>query len=34
VRDFWARYKRGGTTEDARLWSVLQLQCWMAARGL
>jgi|CXWL01.1.fsa_nt_gi asparagine synthase (glutamine-hydrolysing) len=34
VRDFWARYQRGGTMEEARLWSVLQLQSWMAARSL
>jgi asparagine synthase (glutamine-hydrolysing) len=34
VRDFWARYQRGGTMEEARLWSVLQLQSWMVARGL
>lgn len=34
VRDFWACYQRGGTLGEARLWSVLQLQSWMAARGL
>ncbi len=34
VRKFWARYQRGGTTEDARIWSLLQLQSWMDARGL
>ncbi len=34
VRDFWSRYQRGGTMEEARLWSVLQLQSWMAARSL
>jgi asparagine synthase (glutamine-hydrolysing) len=34
VRRFWARYQRGGTTEDARIWSLLQLQSWMTARGL
>ena len=34
VRDFWSRYQRGGTMEEARLWSVLQLQSWMAARAL
>lgn len=33
VRRFWDRYKRGGTMEDARAWSVLQFQSWMAARG-
>jgi asparagine synthase (glutamine-hydrolysing) len=33
VRQFWARYKRGGTTEDQRIWALLQLQSWMAARG-
>jgi len=34
VRKFWARYQRGGTTEDARIWALLQLQSWMSARGL
>lgn len=34
VRKFWAHYQRGGTTEDARIWSLLQLQSWMDARGL
>ncbi|MGD9981247.1 MAG: asparagine synthase (glutamine-hydrolyzing) [Hyphomonadaceae bacterium] len=34
VRKFWARYAQGGTGEDARIWAVLQLQGWMAARGL
>jgi asparagine synthase (glutamine-hydrolysing) len=34
VRKFWARYAKGGTGEDARIWAVLQLQSWMAARGL
>lgn len=33
VRSFWSRYQRGGTMEEARLWSVLQFQSWMAARG-
>ena len=33
VRAFWERYKRGGTTEDARAWAVLQFQSWMTARG-
>lgn len=34
VRRFWAHYQRAGTTEDARIWSLLQLQSWMSARGL
>ncbi|MEZ5971657.1 MAG: asparagine synthase (glutamine-hydrolyzing) [Hyphomonadaceae bacterium] len=34
VRSFWARYQKGGTMEEARLWAVLQLQSWMAARDL
>lgn len=33
VRRFWAYYQRGGTTEDARIWALLQLQSWMDARG-
>ncbi|OQW63185.1 MAG: hypothetical protein A4S17_07685 [Proteobacteria bacterium HN_bin10] len=33
VRAFWERYKSGGTGEDARIWAVLQLQSWLAARA-
>lgn len=33
VRAFWERYKKGGTMEEARIWAVLQLQAWRAARG-
>ena len=34
VRRFWEYYKRGGAGDDARIWAVLQLQSWMAARSL
>jgi asparagine synthase (glutamine-hydrolysing) len=34
VRKFWANYSQGGTGEDARIWAVLQLQSWMAARAV
>ena len=33
VRAFWARYKRGGTMQDSRVWALLQFQSWLAARG-
>jgi asparagine synthase (glutamine-hydrolysing) len=33
VRRFWERYVEGGTMQDARAWSVLQFQSWMAARS-
>jgi len=32
VRKFWDQYVQGGTLQDARVWSVLQFQSWMAAR--
>ncbi len=33
VRRLWARYLAGDTSVEARVWTVLMLQGWLAARG-